>query len=81
MGVQASWFGAPFLSNFRNVANRRERAMTRAALLRYFCAHFWLAVLRKDDVYMMKMHFCKPKLNLEEETIEYKRLRQCAELR
>lgn len=48
--------------------------------LRYFCAHFQLATLRKDDVNMMKMLFCKTKLNLEEIKLEYKRLWHGAEL-
>ena len=55
-------------------------AMTRAALLRYFCAHFQLATLRKNDVYMMNLLFYKSELNLEEEKLEYKRLRHGAEL-
>ena len=49
--------------------------MTRAALLWYFCAHFQLAALGKDDVYMRNMRFYKLKLNLEEQNLEHKRLR------
>ena len=60
--------------------DRRERAMTGAALLRYFCAHFQLAVYRKDDVSMENMLFYETKLNLEEQNLEYQRLRNRAEL-
>ena len=47
--------------------------------LRYFCAHFQLVLLRKDDVNMMNMLFYKTKLNLEEIKLEYERLWHGAE--
>jgi hypothetical protein len=52
MGVQTSWCVRRFLGNFRIYGSRRERAMTRAALLRYFCAHFWLAMKKVHYFFM-----------------------------
>ena len=69
-----------FLSDFRKYGSRSEQAMTRAALLRYFCVHFQLAVYGKGDVYMKKQSIFNQKQNLEEPYIEYQRLRHGAEL-